>query len=54
MFHSKYLPVDWGSWSFGDFRVGRQLLAKGLKPKWIDLILTETQGKPNNGKLSTK
>lgn len=49
MFHSKYLPVDWGSWSYGDFRVVSQLLTKKLKPKWIDLVLTETQGKPNNG-----
>jgi hypothetical protein len=50
MFHSKHLPVDWGSWSYGDFRVASQLLAKKLKPKWIDLILTQTQGTPNNGR----
>jgi hypothetical protein len=49
MFHSKHLPVDWGSWSYGDFRVVSQLLAKKLKPRWIDLVLTETQGRPNNG-----
>ena len=51
MFHSKHLPVDWGSWSYGDFRVVNQLLAKKLKPKWIDLVLTETQGTPNNGRI---
>jgi len=50
MFHSKYLPVDWGSWSYGDYRVYMQLLNKGLKLKWIDLVLTETQDKPKNGK----
>jgi len=50
MFHSKHLPVDWGSWSYGDFRVASQLLAKKLKPRWIDLVLTETQGRPNNGR----
>lgn len=50
MFHSKHLPVDWGSWSYGDFRVVSQLLGKKLKPRWIDLVLTETQGKPNNGR----
>jgi hypothetical protein len=51
MFHSKHLPVDWGSWSYGDFRVASQLLAKKLKPKWIDLVLTQTQGRPNNGRM---
>jgi hypothetical protein len=50
MFHSKHLPVDWGSWSYGDFRVITQLLSKKLKPRWIDLVLTQTQGMPNNGK----
>jgi hypothetical protein len=50
MFHSKHLPVDWGSWSYGDFRVASQLVAKKLKPKWINLVLTQTQGTPNNGK----
>jgi len=49
MFHTKHLPVDWGSWSYGDYRVLRQL-SKKLKQKWINLILTQTQGKPNNGK----
>lgn len=49
MFHSKHLPVDWGSWSYGDFRVISQLTQK-IKPKWINYILTQTQGNPNNGK----
>lgn len=52
MFHSKYLPVDWGSWNFGDYRVMTQL-AKKLKQKWINLVLTQTQGKPNFGQLPT-
>jgi hypothetical protein len=50
MFHSKHLPVDWGSWSYGDFRVITQLLVKKLKPRWVDLVLTQTQGRPNNGR----
>jgi len=50
MFHTKHLPVDWGSWSYGDYRVVKQLLNKKLKIKWINYVLTETQGKPNNGK----
>lgn len=48
MFHSKHLPVDWGSWSFGDYRVIKSLSEK-LKIKVIDKILTETQGRPNFG-----
>jgi len=31
MFHSKYLPVDWGSWSFGDFRVWSSATGKRFK-----------------------
>jgi hypothetical protein len=49
MFHTKYLPVDWGSWSYGDYRVIAQLLSKKLKPKWINSVLTQTQGNPNHG-----
>jgi hypothetical protein len=49
-FHSKHLPVDWGHLSYGDYRVAVQLLNKGLKPRWIDMVLTRTQDKPNNGK----
>lgn len=50
MFHCKYLPVDWSSWNFGDYRIITQLLNKKIKPKWIDMILTQTQGQPNHGK----
>ena len=49
MFHSKHLPVDWGSWNFGDYRVITQLAAKKLQQKWINLVLTQTQGSPNFG-----
>ena len=49
MFNSKHLPVDWGSWSYGDFRVVSEILIKKINPRWIDFVLTETQGKPNNG-----
>ena len=49
-FHSKHLPVEWGVLSYGDFRVATQLINKGLKPKWIDMVLTRTQDKPHNGK----
>lgn len=49
MFHSKHLPVDWGSWNFGDYRVITQLAAKKLQQKWINLVLTQTQGNPNFG-----
>lgn len=49
-FHSKHLPVDWGVLSYGDFRVARQLIEKGLKPKWIDMVLTETINGAHNGR----
>jgi GT2 family glycosyltransferase len=48
MFHSKHLPVDWGSWNFGDYRVISSLAQK-LQQKWINLVLTQTQGSPNYG-----
>ena len=52
MFHTKYLPVDWGSWNFGDYRVMTQLvMTKKIKQKWINLVLTQTQGKPNFGQI---
>ena len=51
MFHTKHLPVDWGSWNFGDYRVMTQLVAKNLQHKWINLVLTQTQGKPNFGQI---
>lgn len=49
-FHHKWLPVEWGYLSYGDFRVATQLINKGLKPRWIDMVLTQTQDKPHNGK----
>jgi len=50
MFHSKHLPVDWGSWNFGDYRVINEL-SKKLNQKWINKILTQTQGRPNHGQI---
>ncbi len=49
MFHSKYLPVYWHSWNFGDYRVINEL-SKKIKQRWINSVLTQTQGKPNHGK----
>lgn len=49
-FHSKHLPVDWGTLSYGDFRVAMQLKNKGLKPRWVDWVLTRTQNGANNGR----
>lgn len=49
-FHSKHLPVDWGNISCGDYRVAWQLLQKGLKIKWLDIVLTETINGWHNGK----
>lgn len=49
-FHSKHLPVEWGYLSYGDFRVATQLINKGLKPRWIDMVLTKTQIGWHNGK----
>jgi hypothetical protein len=49
MFHCKHLPVDWGSWSYGDYRVINEL-SKKLEVVFIKEILTRTQGRPNNGK----
>ena len=48
MFHSKHLPVDWVAWNFGDYRVMSKLAEK-LQQKWINLVLTQTQGRPNYG-----
>ena len=48
-FHSKHLPVDWGRLSYGDYRVAWQLQQKGLKIKWVDMVLTQTQNGANNG-----
>ncbi len=49
MFHSKHLPVKWPGHSVGDYKVISQLSEK-LSTKWIDKVLTKTQGKPNNGR----
>lgn len=49
-FHTKHLPVDWGIYSYGDYRVATQLLNKGLKPLWINKVLTRTQGGAHNGR----
>jgi len=50
-YHSKHLPVEWGYLSYGDFRVATQLINKGLKPRWIDMVLTKTQTGWHNGKF---
>lgn len=49
-FHTKHLPVKWGDISYGDFRVASQLVQRGLKIKWLDMVLTQTQAGPRNGK----
>lgn len=49
-FHTKHLPVDWGNISYGDYRVAMQLIKKGLKIKWLDMVLTKTQNGARNGK----
>ena len=48
MFHSKHLPVHWYSWNFGDYRVIVEL-SKKIKQRWINSVLTQTQGQPNRG-----
>ena len=48
-FHSKHLPVDWGCYTYGDYRVITELASRGLKIQWIDQILTRTQGRPGRG-----
>lgn len=49
MFHSKHLPLThWYSWNFGDYRVMIQLTQK-LKQRWLNSILTQTQGRANHG-----
>lgn len=46
-FHSKHLPVPWEARRMGDFHV-IDTLSKKLKVKWVDKLLTGTQGKKNN------
>ena len=48
-FHTKHLPVNWGSWTGGDYRVIKSLTSR-LRMILVDKILTKTQGKPNKGK----
>lgn len=47
-FHTKHLPVNWGSWTGGDYRVIKSLTDK-LEMEWIDQVLTRTQGVPHKG-----
>lgn len=47
LYHTKYNPVDWGCLSQGDYKVAKQLEAKGLKIKWINKVLTRTQKGPH-------
>jgi len=49
-FHTKYLPVQWGNLSYGDYRVAKQLEGKVKKIKWIDEVLTQTQNGARNGR----
>ena len=50
-FHCKHLPVPWEARRMGDYHV-ISTLAKKLKVKWIDRVLTGTQGAKNNhGKI---
>lgn len=48
-FHTKHLPVEWGIYSYGDYRVGKQLESK-LKIKWLNKVLTRTQNGAHGGK----
>lgn len=52
LYHSKYNPVDWSNISQGDYRVAKQLEAKGLKIKWIDKVLTRTQKGPHGNNIN--
>jgi hypothetical protein len=47
LYHTKWNPVDWGYISQGDYRVAKQLEAKGLELKWINKVLTRTQNGPH-------
>ena len=49
-FHTKWLPVKWSTWSYGDFRIIRELVEdKGINPKFLNKILTSTQAGAHNG-----
>jgi len=47
LFHSKHLPVPWQARPAGDFHV-IEYLSKKLEVKWIDKVLTGTQGGKNH------
>lgn len=47
LFHSKYLPVPWQAIPAGDFHV-IEYLSKKLKVKWVNKVLTGTQGGQNH------
>jgi len=50
MFHTKHLPVKWSTWSYGDFRVAKQLEQRGLEVVWINQILSKTISGAHGGK----
>lgn len=47
LFHSKHLPVPWKAMPAGDFHVIEHL-SKKLKVKWVNKVLTGTQGGLNH------
>jgi hypothetical protein len=47
LFHSKHLPVPWEARPAGDFHVIEHL-SKKLEVKWVDKVLTGTQGGKNH------
>jgi len=47
LFHSKHLPVPWEARPAGDFHV-IEYLSKKLEVKWVDKVLTGTQGGKNH------
>ena len=47
LFHSKHLPVPWKAMPAGDFHV-IEYLSKKLKVKWVNKVLTGTQGGKNH------
>lgn len=47
LFHSKHLPVPWEDRYCSDFHVA-EYLSKRLKIKWVNKILTRTQGGKNH------
>lgn len=47
LFHSKHLPVPWLAMPAGDFHIIEHL-SKKLKVKWVNKILTGTQGDRNH------